>query len=487
MKTRVVTLVTYVLLMQAVCAAESALGQVFIADPMPGQSDKEVTGEFMELRADPIPALRNLHTGMDIKAPSGTEVYPPIGGHNWCWVQNFDYAEGWIVLRSQQREGNLYAYFCAGHVVIPQGMHIGKRVERDTLIGTLQPSPHAHLHAEIWVSTISAPDPGQVYAHSPRPWAFRNAEWMPDSENPVIEAVFCHYDGSTYTWYVYAHDPAPGSDDGKNGICSIDIYANNVKIADFDFSHRAIGDASADEFYKCLSDSCAFIYKLEWEPFGDVPREWRIIVCDCSHNCEHDEGEFPTVQEGVQLTAMVDADELQFHWVAPDAQYWFMEFEVLESIDDSQVFTPINESPIPVVSGQYEYSYSHRLPRDWERLEYRIHGIDEQGEGVLVARHELQNEMPAVNKISVSPVPASGPVQISLQLAGSDHARVHVYDASGRLVRSICDERLSAGKTDLQWDGKDPSGRKVPSGIYFAKALLKSANHEELRRVIILR
>ncbi|MCK4305478.1 MAG: T9SS type A sorting domain-containing protein, partial [Candidatus Eisenbacteria sp.] len=42
-----------------------------------------------------------------------------------------------------------------------------------------------------------------------------------------------------------------------------------------------------------------------------------------------------------------------------------------------------------------------------------------------------------------------------------------IHDATGRLVRTLVDGPSSAGMHTISWDGTDPSGRSVTSGIYF--------------------
>ncbi|MBD3348078.1 MAG: T9SS type A sorting domain-containing protein [Candidatus Eisenbacteria bacterium] len=61
--------------------------------------------------------------------------------------------------------------------------------------------------------------------------------------------------------------------------------------------------------------------------------------------------------------------------------------------------------------------------------------------------------------LSFSVPPSAGPVSIS------------VYDASGRLVRSLFDGPSEPGKHRVTWDGRDGAGNRVASGIYFARMI----------------
>ena len=48
-------------------------------------------------------------------------------------------------------------------------------------------------------------------------------------------------------------------------------------------------------------------------------------------------------------------------------------------------------------------------------------------------------------------------------------ARVGVYDAQGRFIRTLADG-VTAGSHTLSWDGRDASGRRVGAGIFFVRA-----------------
>jgi hypothetical protein len=73
--------------------------------------------------------------------------------------------------------------------------------------------------------------------------------------------------------------------------------------------------------------------------------------------------------------------------------------------------------------------------------------------------------------LAVSPNPFRTKTTISLQLMNDGPARVSVYDASGRCVRSIAlRPQTGAARCSLVWDGRDESGVPVPPGVYFLRA-----------------
>lgn len=63
--------------------------------------------------------------------------------------------------------------------------------------------------------------------------------------------------------------------------------------------------------------------------------------------------------------------------------------------------------------------------------------------------------------------------------------RVSLYDAAGRLARTLADEPLPAGRHRRVWDGADDRGRPLAAGIYFVRFEGKTAQVGE--KVVLLR
>ncbi|MCX7757188.1 MAG: T9SS type A sorting domain-containing protein, partial [candidate division WOR-3 bacterium] len=59
------------------------------------------------------------------------------------------------------------------------------------------------------------------------------------------------------------------------------------------------------------------------------------------------------------------------------------------------------------------------------------------------------------------------------------------YDASGRIVKTLVNERKGAGVYDVTWNGKDETGQKVPQGIYFYT--FETPNHKSTKKIIYTR
>ena len=70
-------------------------------------------------------------------------------------------------------------------------------------------------------------------------------------------------------------------------------------------------------------------------------------------------------------------------------------------------------------------------------------------------------------------------------MEGEGPARLQVFDAAGRLVRTILDEHRSPGGYVEAWDGRDGSGRQLAAGTYFYR--LEAGGYREAKRMMLVK
>ena len=94
--------------------------------------------------------------------------------------------------------------------------------------------------------------------------------------------------------------------------------------------------------------------------------------------------------------------------------------------------------------------------------------------------------VPLVNSLHQNhPNPFNPNTTISFNLRERGHASLAVYDVAGRLVRVLIDGVKEAGPHDVNWDGKDNTGRGVASGVYFYR--LEAGSFTETKKMVLLR
>lgn len=86
--------------------------------------------------------------------------------------------------------------------------------------------------------------------------------------------------------------------------------------------------------------------------------------------------------------------------------------------------------------------------------------------------------------ISTYPNPFQSATSILLNVPNHESYEVMITDLQGRLVRAF--PTISPGSQPVHWDGRNDSGRKVSSGIYFVRARSESGAAYE-RRITLTR
>ena len=96
---------------------------------------------------------------------------------------------------------------------------------------------------------------------------------------------------------------------------------------------------------------------------------------------------------------------------------------------------------------------------------------------------------PLVALMQNRPNPVRALTQIDFTLTGQPGVvpiKLRIFDAAGRLVRTLLEEHESVPATcSVRWDGLDNQGRRASSGIYYYRLEVAGAHHS--RRLVLLR
>jgi hypothetical protein len=83
------------------------------------------------------------------------------------------------------------------------------------------------------------------------------------------------------------------------------------------------------------------------------------------------------------------------------------------------------------------------------------------------------------------PNPFTHGTTIGYNVVKQGDAEVVVYDVTGRVVRTLVNRFVSAGRHEIAWNGRDGAGDRVASGVYLVQ--LRVGDVVETRRVVLLR
>jgi hypothetical protein len=145
-------------------------------------------------------------------------------------------------------------------------------------------------------------------------------------------------------------------------------------------------------------------------------------------------------------------------------------------------------NPVATVLSGFSYHYIRddrpvgipdRADHLTDIIRYLGNILDDPTEVLPVARFSnslSQNYPNPFNPVTVIP--------FSLKERG--FVSIHVYDVSGRLVRTLVNEVRETGiHADVTWDGRNSTGHPVASGIYFYKLIAK--NFTQAKKMVLLR
>lgn len=101
-----------------------------------------------------------------------------------------------------------------------------------------------------------------------------------------------------------------------------------------------------------------------------------------------------------------------------------------------------------------------------------VHDSDDQGPGQFFLSQNHPN-------------PFNPSTKLVYNLPQNSHVRIIVYDMYGKKIRTLVDERKSAGQNSIAWDGKNEKGQAASSGHYIIR--MDADNYSKTRKVILAR
>jgi hypothetical protein len=87
----------------------------------------------------------------------------------------------------------------------------------------------------------------------------------------------------------------------------------------------------------------------------------------------------------------------------------------------------------------------------------------------LALFEESEETTMASGALTASPNPFNPRVELSFSLRIPSEVQLRVYDLRGRLVKTVVSGTRAAGVHSVIWNGTDDQGRRVASGVYFAR------------------
>ncbi len=194
--------------------------------------------------------------------------------------------------------------------------------------------------------------------------------------------------------------------------------------------------------------------------------------------------EYPLPVELVSFTAVFANNAVELKWAtASETNNFGFDIERRETGKEWQTLAFVEG--FGTSSAPHFYSYIDNTIVN-SRYEYRLKQIDFGGMFFYSKIIEVSVSIfPAEFGLAQNyPNPFNSSTTISYSLREAGKIQLSVYDATGRLVRSLVNRNQPAGKHVVFWDGKDKEGNSVSSGVYFYQ--LRTGENALLSKQMIL-
>lgn len=107
--------------------------------------------------------------------------------------------------------------------------------------------------------------------------------------------------------------------------------------------------------------------------------------------------------------------------------------------------------------------------------------------GITIGDPELDPLPPAIpmatRLMNAFPNPFNPNTNIRYSLKTSGKVNISIYNVKGQLIKTFTNEHLSPGFYQVSWDGRDLTGKPMPSGIYLYQ--MRSSKYNEIKKMIL--
>lgn len=115
---------------------------------------------------------------------------------------------------------------------------------------------------------------------------------------------------------------------------------------------------------------------------------------------------------------------------------------------------------------------------------YRL-GIGKNGTEILTGTVSVGGIPRRLELFPSFPNPSDGRTMIRYDMPKNGHVSIRIYDAMGRLVRTLKDSEEIAGFRSVRFDGRSDSGRRLPSGVYYCHLI--ALDRRATQKIVIVR
>ena len=183
------------------------------------------------------------------------------------------------------------------------------------------------------------------------------------------------------------------------------------------------------------------------------------------------------------LAAISTPEGVAISWeTASETDHSF--FNVLRSDAQNGVYAKINAEPI---RGTGKYAYRDGSAADGSTYWYQVQSVDRFGVTQVAGQVTVTvDARPKAFALAQNyPNPFAAQTAFRLDVPTTTTVSVRIFDATGRLVKTMANGVLNSGRYEYQWNGTDDAGNHVAAGFYFLRA--DSPNYRQTVRMMLVK
>ena len=239
--------------------------------------------------------------------------------------------------------------------------------------------------------------------------------------------------------YCYTYDPGGSADTG------VVAYADSAKgvyyklVADFDADNRF-------RFYSNIMEGFSYVFHVAFDATDvDTTEGWHHMAI----KAETLPGGYPAFTcyyDGVMLGDGAYVDTTEYRITSGQYGVFSMQMDGSDGI-----------------AGYFD--------------NVKVYGYEAEDTSEVSIEPRADTEpIPAGFRLAQNyPNPFNPSTTVEFSIFEGGRAALNVYNVQGRVVRTLWDGYLAPNRYSFVWDGKDQSGRQVPSGIYLYKLQVKGS------------
>jgi photosystem II stability/assembly factor-like uncharacterized protein len=304
------------------------------------------------------------------------------------------------------------------------------------------------------------------------------------------QVVICaHFDCTSETPDILA----PGADDNASGTAAVLETARITSGYDFErtikficFSGEEQGlfgsgeyasdaRAAGDSIIGAINlDMIGYVdsYPEDIDLIGNHPSEWLVdltVACAGAY------------VPGLLTRKVIDPNEV----LSDHASFWKAGYSALMGIEDKNLSYPYYHTTGDTL-GNLTRAFATDVVRMGAATVAHLARPAEVAEPPEEAGCEDGDALAdGVTIVSTTPNPFGGATRIGFTLGRSGPLSMRVVNVQGRVVKTLSDGVLPAGRHEATWNGTDASGRRVSPGIYFV--MVDAQDRSARAKVLMLR